>query len=132
MSNNQHFLWRNFSKKGKEIIEESNSRDLVSHDARMDVIATKPLSATKNQGFNSTNNVLYGLNEDDCIGLQLENRKRRRAINQVGLMDIEMGLDNSGLLTEDKTQGTVISGRDLTEPNTKVMAELVVQASRPQ
>lgn len=98
----------------------------------MDVITTKPLSATKNQGFNSTNNVLYELNEDECIGLQLEDRKRRRGVNEVGLMDIEMGLDNSGIMRKEKTQGTIIPRRDLTNSITKVLAELAVQASHPQ
>lgn len=41
-------------------------------------------------------------------------------------MDIDMGPTNSGLLIEQKNQGTVISEGDLAEPNKNVLAELAM------
>lgn len=129
-SNNQQFSGGNFSKKGKEINEESNLRDLVGRDTRLGVITTNPIFSAKNQGFTTIQNAVFGRNEDESIGLQLEECKRRRSEKEVGLSDIEMGHVTAGPLTDGKNEGTDISEMDLSAPSKNVLAELAMQASR--
>lgn len=48
-------------------------------------------------GLNTTSNVLYVLNEEDSIGLKIDEHKRRRGESTTnGIMDIDMGLSVTG------------------------------------
>lgn len=120
-------------KKGKEIKEVSNLRD--TDDNKLDktnIISNAVIPATS-KGFIVNSNVLYELDENDSMSVQLDERKRRRfEIEEVG--HLESGLDhqNIGLQTKENTKGVVTSVGDLTAPNDTVMAELALQASRPQ
>lgn len=75
-------------------------------------------------------NALYGLDEVDTVGLELEERKRRRSDEEVGLVDVVIGHVDSGLLTEQRNQGSGIFEMDLSASNKNVLAELALQASR--
>lgn len=46
------------------------------------------------EGFNINSNMLYGLNGEDSIGLEIDERKRRRGDPTTnGIIDIDMGLN---------------------------------------
>lgn len=93
-------------------------------------IPTNSVITAKFMGFHTMPNMLYGLDEADTVGLELEERKRMRSDISVGLKDIEMGHDNSGIETEQRNQGFDISKVDLSAPKNNVLAELALQASR--
>lgn len=129
-SNKQHQSGGKSEKKGKEIRKESDHRDMVVMKGGVNRNTTNSSLAPKFQGFNTTSNLLYGLNEEDNVGLQIEERKRRRSeIEEVGLVDTVMGLQTNVMNVEQNTRGAAISAEDLVEPRNNVLAELARQAS---
>lgn len=114
-TNNLDNLGGNNLKKRKEIRKESNNRDLIVTETRAGIGKTNSLVHAKIQGYTIASNMLYRLNEDDNVGLQLEERKRRRSeVEEVGRMEIDMGQQTNGSNTKQVTSETVISGEDLT------------------
>ena len=85
------------------------------------------------KGFSTTSNALYELNEEDSNYIQLEDRKRRRGINNGrGNMEIDLGQNSSGIPTSHNHGEAVISNEDFSAPTTLFLAELARQASHPQ
>lgn len=77
--------------------------------------------------------MLYGLNEEDNIGLKIDERKRRRGDPTTdGMMDIGMGLSVTGSQVMVQNTEAVISDGDLAASSQSFPAKLVVQASRSQ
>lgn len=94
---------------------------------------SKTLTPANFKGFSTSSNGLYDLNEEDNIGLQLEERKRRRSdTREVGLEDVEMGQRNTILIEGHNQIGAIISTRDLSAPTEFAKTELALQASRAQ
>ncbi|KAL8121850.1 hypothetical protein AgCh_018547 [Apium graveolens] len=84
-----------------------------SFDNAMVALETVAMEEDPAMGFNTTSNVLYGLNEDKSDGLQLEERKGWRSeleVVQTGHVRKQKG---GGLQTEQNKQGSVISVWDL-------------------
>lgn len=54
---------------------ESDCRDLAGTKVRSDNSKTNSITQANFKGSNTTSNMLYGLNDDDNVGLQLEERK---------------------------------------------------------
>lgn len=76
---------------------------------------------------------MYELEKNDSMSVQLDERKRRRfEIEEVAHLESGLGHQNIGLQTKEDTRGVVISVGDLAAPDDTVMAELALQASRPQ
>lgn len=105
---------RKFSKKDIEIRKGSDCRELVGKGSQIDTSKTTSNFPAKFKGFNTTSNLLYGLNEEDNDVLHLEERKRRRS-----------ELEGVG-----QEEGSAISIGDLSAPTKHVLAELAMQASR--
>lgn len=121
-SNYRNHRRENNSNRDKEINKGSDNRGLVGTDPR-DIS-----SCSKLAGFTTSSNLLYGLNEEVDIGLKVDNCKRRRG--EMGIMDVDLGLNKTGqLLVTDRTE-TVISETDLTVSSQTIQAKLAQQASR--
>lgn len=125
----QHHNFRggNNSNGGKEIIQGSNSRSLIVTEARN-------ISSHNNlAGFNKISNLLYGPNDDEDSGLQVDERKRRRGDPTIKeTMDIDMGLKGTGTQVVVQHSEAAISGRDLTASTQSIPAKSAVQTSRSQ
>lgn len=90
------------------------------------------ITAPKFQGFNTTSNILYGLNEEE-MGLPIEGRKRVRTEDQeVVQRNMEMGFRATDMITDIVTEGATISTGDLVVTTNNDMAELARQASQQQ
>lgn len=100
----------------------SDCRDLAVPKIRVNAGKTNSLSKAINQRFTSNSNALYELNEGEDIGLQLDERKRRRG---------ETELDQ-GNYVRWQLKGTVISDGDLSAPGNNDMDELAMQANQVQ
>lgn len=117
----------NSSKGGKLIIRGSSSRKVVNTESR--VIAKDVVLA----GFKSNSNILYGLADEENIGLKIDerNKRRREDISGSKIMDVEMGLVHTGPL-QLKNMDADISNGDLAASSTIVPAESALQASHLQ
>lgn len=125
-TNSQDFRSDNSSKGGKEIIVGSSYRKETNPESR-------GFNAEDSRaGFKTNSNVLYGLIEEENSGLKFDERKRRREDpNNIGVMDIDTGLNSSGP-SETKNKEADISKTDLDASITSTSAELALQASRFQ
>lgn len=120
------------SKNGKEIRKESDYRDMVVTGSRSSKGEINMITAPKFQGFNTTSNILYGLNEEE-MGLPIEGRKRVRTEDQeVVQRNMEMGFRATDMITDIVTEGATISTGDLVVTTNNDMAELARQASQQQ
>lgn len=110
---------------GKQISKRSNSRRLVVTESRP--------NNSNNQlaGFTTNSNLLYGLHEEENIGLQFEERERRRE-NPIapGVKDIIMGSTSDGPQAIEQHLEADISDGDLAASTTSGTAKLALQASR--
>lgn len=78
-------------------------------------------------GFTTNSKFLYGLNEDDDIGLKINERKRWREDPSIaGSMDIDVGLINSGPQKTIKNLETNISNEDLSISSQSKLATLAM------
>lgn len=111
----------NHVNEGKQIIKESHYRRAVTPESR--AITTGHNLA----GFTTNSNLLYGLNEEENIGLKCNDRKRSRENPTTsGIRDTFMGPGNEHLSEADISKG------DLSASITHTSAELAWQASRLQ
>lgn len=125
--NNQYrnFRGRDGSNKGKEIIMESNSRDVVATESR-DISNNNKLA-----GFSTFSNAVYGPEENEDIGLKLDERKRRRGDpTSNSIMDIDVGLKNTETQNILQLSDSAISTKDLAVSSQSIPAKPVEQASR--
>lgn len=115
------------SNKGKQINIGSESRDLV-------VTESQDISMpTKLKGFSTTSNLLYEINEEEDIGLKVDERKRRRGDQSIqGNMDIDVGLNTVGPQDQNQQTEAGISNVDLPASSQLFSAKLAMQASRSQ
>lgn len=105
-----------------------------------DEIATKSVKTnlmvphiTNNEivGFKASQNPLYGPEEDELDGLQLEERKRKRiGPDSLSTMDVDGNNILSGPNNTHNITGAVISDSDLATPSSSLSAKLAKQASR--
>lgn len=126
--NNYHDFRRdNHSNEEMQIIKESNSRRMVTAESRA-IITEKKLA-----GFTTNSNVLYGLNEEENIGLKFNERKRSREDpSALGLNDVIMSQPLIGPQLNERSSDVGISTGDLPASSTSGSAELALQASRFQ
>ncbi|KAL1825757.1 hypothetical protein ACET3Z_012535 [Daucus carota] len=98
------------------------------------VTKDKPTSSTKLAGLDTFSNPVYGLDEEELIGLNLVERKRMRGGPEVyDIMDIAGGLKGGELSnTKDSKTEAALSGTDCATSSTNVLATLAMQASQPQ
>lgn len=88
---------------------------------------------TKLTGFNTISNLLYGLNEEENIGLKIKERKRRRGDPTLqGTMDIDVGLNIVGPQSPEQQSEVGIFNGDLAASSQTFSAKLPVQASQSQ
>lgn len=132
-TNFQNLREENILNKGKEIRKESDCRELAVADFQNKNVSTNYSINANLAGFQTNSNILYGLNEEDPIGLILDDRKRRRSgSDSNGVMDVDGGLIDRASLDTKKYSEAAISGRDLAASSTIISAELALQASRSQ
>lgn len=130
-SNYQQNPGVNFSTANKEIRQVGDFRDKNGRSSKFVSKGSSSLSSANLKGFNTTSNMLFGLNEEESDTLQLEERKRRRGESgTLGQEFSDLGHDHIGPIENIFTEGTVISKIDLTVPKDLVMAELALQASQ--
>lgn len=130
-NNQQNYRGENSSKKGKEISTESNCRSLVDYGARKISSVTNTTARANLKGFSTNSNILYEVNEEEIVDLQLEDRKRRRSESrEIGNMDIEVGLLTNGPQEIQKQTEAVFSVGDFSASTKNASAELAEQASR--
>lgn len=111
----------------KQMFKGSNSRSLVIKESRAGN------AEAKLAGFTTNSNSLYGLMDEENIGLKIDERKRRREDpNNTRIMDIDMGLLTSGHVVTNYQSEADISNTDLAASTVSVTAEPVLQASRAQ
>lgn len=67
-----------FQNFGKEISDGSNNRDLAGMELQRDSSKINSLMSANLKGYTTSVNMLYELNDEDNVGLQLEEGKRRR------------------------------------------------------
>lgn len=109
-----------------QIIKESNSRSLFYPESSA-FNADRQLA-----GFKTNSNLLYGLHEEENIGIKFDERKRRREDPvSNSIMDVDMGLPSTGLQVTEHTEADV-SKNDSTTSISTISAEPAVQASRLQ
>lgn len=131
-SNYQHDLGGIISnQKGKGIRKEGDSRELVAQKGKVGGNQSNFLSPATIQGYNTTSNMLYDFNAEESVGLQLEERKRRRGDLDVGLIG-HVSFQQESMQNKQHNQDSVISGGDLAGLQNNVLAELALQASQPQ
>lgn len=126
-TNYQNFRGDNHSNEGRHVIKESNSRKVVTPESRTNI------TKKKLAGFKINSNVLYGLGEEENIGLRFDERKRSREDPAAsGLGDVIMSPLLIGPQVNEHTSDASISTSDLSASSTSVLAELALQASRFQ
>lgn len=117
----------------KWLRDENDDGDLAVTEPRADIGKINSLSSAKIQVFNIASNVLYEINEDDNMGLHLEERKRQRSeVETVGHMEIDLGHQLENSITEHATKENAISSGDLTASTNQILAELARQANHQQ
>lgn len=110
---------------------ERNCRDLVVENSRDNSLLVTPPINPNLEGFNTSSKLLYGLDEDDSIGLKLDERKRRRGDPKLhGIMDVDGGLQLIGPQITNQNRETGISDGDLSVFSLDQSATLAMQASR--
>lgn len=120
-----------FSNVNKEIRQVHEFRGMTGHNLELVSKGSSSLSPAIPKGFNTTSNILFGLNEGESDPVQLEERKRRRG--ESGKLGLEDNVTGYAQIEPNKnifTEGANISIMDLTAPTDQVMAELAVQASQ--
>lgn len=124
--NCHNFRGEKSSNAANQIIKENNSRDVVSSKSNA-LNADGQLA-----GFKTNSNILYGLNQEENIGLKIDEHKRRREDPMLkNIMDIDMGLMSTGpQVTEQPEAG--VSNTYSTASIFSTSAELALQASRLQ
>ena len=95
-SNYQRDSGGDYSKKGKEIIVVSDYRERVATEYRDESNRSLAITGANLKGYSTTSNILYDENTEENDSIQLENNKwRRSTADGSGLMEIEMGHQNS-------------------------------------
>ncbi|KAL1803807.1 hypothetical protein ACET3Z_032454 [Daucus carota] len=111
----------------RQVIKESNSRRVVTAESRA-IVTERSLA-----GFTTNSNVLYGLNEEENIGLKFNERKRiREDPSALGPRDVVMSPAFVGPQLKEHVSEVGISTGDLPASSSSVLAELAMQASRFQ
>ena len=130
-SNYQQNHGGKFSNANNEIRQGSDSRELVGRSSKFVNKGSSSSISANLKGFNTTSNLLFGLNEEESEILQLEERKRRRGESgTLGQESTEVGHARTGPNEIFFTRGAIISSPDLTAPADQDMAELAMQASQ--